>query len=62
MVRWTSDRIELVSATPNDGFRVSIEDAGPEQVVVEFEGDEEGSKFVAKVGNGEISVKTEIED
>ena len=45
--------VELVSASPNDGWSVDVEKRGPDKVEIEFEGDGVKSKYSAEVSDGE---------
>ena len=62
VVRWTPSSVELVSASPTDGFSVDVEKRGPEKVEVEFEGDGVKSKYSAEVSDGELVVQTSVEE
>lgn len=62
VVRWTSSWVEFVSATPDDGFDVDVEDGGPEHVEVEFEGSGVVSRYVAEVSGGSLVVEVHVDD
>jgi hypothetical protein len=49
-------QVWVVSAFPNSGFRSDIENKGPDQVEVEFEGNDHKSTFTAYFENGELKV------
>lgn len=61
VVRWTSSSVQLVSASPTDGFHVDVEKRGPDQVTVEFEGNGVKSKYSAEVSDGRLVVETGVE-
>ncbi len=44
--------VELVGAAPNSGFSIEIKENGPDRVEVEFEGDEQESRFRADETSG----------
>jgi hypothetical protein len=54
--------VELVSASPADGFEVDVERRGPNRVEVEFEGDDVTSTYSAKISNGQLVVQVDVED
>jgi len=60
VVRWTSSYVELVSASPADGFEVDVESRGPNRVEVEFEGDDVTSVYSAKISNGQLVVHVDV--
>ncbi len=62
VVRWTSSSVELVSASPADGFHVDVEKRGPDQVVIEFEGSGVKSKYSAEIADGRLVVDTSVEE
>ena len=62
VVRWTSTAVELVSASPTDGFSVDVEKRGPEKVEIEFEGDGVKSKYAAEISDGRLVVQTSVEN
>jgi hypothetical protein len=62
VVRWTVDWVELVSATPDDGFIVEVKDRGPDGVEIEFEGEDVSSHYSAEVSDGELVVQVEVDD
>jgi hypothetical protein len=61
VVRWTASWVEFVSATPTDGFHVEVEERGPDQVAVEFEGNGVKSQYEAEVSDGKLVVETAVE-
>jgi hypothetical protein len=44
--------VELVGAAPNSGFSIEIKENGPDRVEVEFEGDDQESRFRADETSG----------
>ncbi|MCB2224894.1 MAG: hypothetical protein KQH83_12060 [Actinobacteria bacterium] len=62
VVRWTSSSVDLVSATPDDGYKLEVEDRGPDEVVVEFEGQGVKSTYHAEVSDGHLVVEASVED
>ena len=61
-MRWeASGVVELVSASPEDGFTVDVEKRGPEQVRVEFEGGGVQSRYAAEVSGGRLVVEIQVE-
>ena len=48
VIRYTNAWIELVSATPEQGFGVEVKSVGPERVDVEFGAGELETRFVAR--------------
>lgn len=62
VVRWTPTSVELVSASPDDGYKVDIEKRGPSAVEVEFEGDGAKSTYHAEISDGQLAVQTSVED
>lgn len=61
VVRWTASSVELVSASPTDGFSVDVEEWGPDNVELEFEGDGVKSEYSAEVSDGKLVVQTRVE-
>jgi hypothetical protein len=60
VVSLQSGRLSLVSATPAAGFFVEVEERGPDEVVVVFEGSEGGEILVrAAVDDDEIAFEIE---
>jgi len=60
VVSLTGGGLSLVGATPAPGFSVEVEEAGPEKVVVVFEGDEgEEIRVRAAVEHDEVSFEVE---
>lgn len=57
VIRYTPTWVELVGATPDQGFGVEVKSAGPEKVVVEFDGDEEEIRFEAELSEGEVVIR-----
>ena len=51
-VRYRGSAVTLVSATPNSGFGVDINDAGPGKVDVRFRAEEHESRLVTRVRDG----------
>ncbi len=58
------DEVHFGGAFPNPGWRVELEDAGPERVKVHFErNDEDGEvQFTARLEDGELVTRIEIGD
>ncbi len=57
VIRYTDSWVELVSATPEQGFGVEIKSVGPERVDVEFDGDETESRFVARPSDAGVLIE-----
>ncbi len=58
----TSDGAVLVSASPAEGFAVSVEMAGPPEVEVHFEGDGVTYRVRIEVENGAFEVDVDVDD
>jgi hypothetical protein len=59
-IEYWPDNVVLQWATPEPGFSVEVKHSGPDQVEVEFEGeDDEGSEFKATWRNGQLEVSIE---
>lgn len=54
--------IELISVQPAPGFTQRVRDDGPEKVAVEFEGAGVEYRVEAKVEDGDLEWKVEVED
>jgi hypothetical protein len=52
-VRASAEAVELVFATPNDGFSVDVRSRGPARVDVRFSSDDHESRFRYEPGAGE---------
>ena len=62
VIRFDGETVSLVSATPNPGYQVEVEARGPDQVAVEFEGQDGSSHFKAEVSGGELVIEREEGD
>ena len=51
-VRYRGSTVTLVSATPNSGFGVEVNDGGPSKVDVRFRAEEHESRLVTRVRDG----------
>jgi hypothetical protein len=51
--------VSLIGAVPNSGFTVKVENAGPNEVKVEFRSESRESEFSAKWEGGELRVRTD---
>jgi hypothetical protein len=51
--------VELVAAVPSAGFSAEIDEAGPEDVRVDFESSGHRSSFRARWENGELAIQLE---
>jgi cytoskeletal protein RodZ len=51
--------VSLVGAVPNSGFTVKVENAGPNEVKVEFRSESRESEFSAKWDGGELRIRTD---
>jgi hypothetical protein len=60
-IRVEGATVRLEAATPAPGFDVDVGNPGPDEVVVEFESDEEESKFRARVDDGELVIDIDEE-
>lgn len=56
------DTVELLFATPADGFDVEIDDAGPAEVRVEFESDDHRSRLRARWSGGQPTEEIREDD
>lgn len=56
IVSYTEDEVRLSSATPNPGFDMEIEDAGPEKVDVRFRNDDTEYRVEVRWESGELTV------
>jgi hypothetical protein len=61
VIRIEGSKVTLASASPNGGFTMTIDDAGPPTVKVEFESSSHESTFRAKVDGGELDVDIDEE-
>jgi hypothetical protein len=52
-VRYSGQNTNLVSATPNSGFVVEINDSGPDKVDVRFRSDHHESRLVTRMHDGQ---------
>jgi len=62
VVRYTTEWIELVSATPDQGYGVDVESGGPDRVEVEFEGPAGDTTFQAELRDGELVTEIDTGD
>jgi hypothetical protein len=60
VVRWTAAGVELVSASPADGFDLDVDARGPEKVEVTFESEDLKSEYSAEVSDGELVVQVQV--
>ena len=51
--------VNFKSAVPQSGYSTEVEDNGPERVRVEFEKDEDHSRFEAEWVSGELVISIE---
>lgn len=56
------DRVDLIGAAPLAGYDMEIEDAGPQQVEVEFSNGSHTSSFRARWADGALDVERNEED
>jgi hypothetical protein len=63
-VACTGDTIRLVTSSPNPGFRVELDETGPDKVRVEFENtdDERNTRVEATCDSGVPTFEAETED
>jgi hypothetical protein len=54
--------VNLISASPSNGFIVEAESLGPTEVKVEFKSGSHESKFEAKWSDGVLDIRTEEGD
>lgn len=57
VIRYTGRWVELVSATPEQGFGVEVKSVGPERVDVEFDAGETETRFVAEPSDDGVVVE-----
>lgn len=62
VVRHRPEEVELQAATPAPGFRVEIDDAGPDRVRVEFESDAIRVRVEVRWRGGALSVNIDEKD
>ena len=55
-------RLALIGATPAQGFTVEVEESGPDEVVVGFDGEEADFKVRAFVSGGDIAFQVTGDD
>lgn len=56
VIRYRPNEVELEAATPAPGFNVEVDDAGPQRVRVEFEGDTADVRVEARWEDGALDV------
>ncbi len=64
VVEYGGNEVRVISAVPNSGYYPHIENKGPDEIQVEFEGNEHKSELVAYMEGGELKydVKDESHD
>ena len=50
-IRFYADAVELVLATPADGFTTQVDDDGPDRVRVEFRSNDHTTRIEANAGD-----------
>lgn len=50
-IRFYATAVELVLATPADGFTTQVDDSGPERVRVEFRSEDHTTRIEANAGD-----------
>jgi hypothetical protein len=61
-IRTGDGSVSLESASPQSGWTVSVEDTGPEKVVVTFKGSEHETTFKAEMDHGEVRIRIEEDE
>jgi hypothetical protein len=64
VVEYGGNEVRVISAVPNSGYYPHIENKGPDEIQVEFEGNEHKSELVAHMEGGQLKydVKDESHD